>query len=211
MFQMTVGRKIGVAFAGVLLLLLVIGFVSYRGTAKLIDTSERVAHTYKVIGQLHRLWGAFLEAESSQRAYLLTHATTYLQLHRAALGDLENAEKEIKPLTSDNEKQRSNLKKLAGLLKEKRDLFEEQIAASEKDKELKALGEMLLKSKARVLLEEIRGMVTAIESEERDLLDRRDREAREAEQATYWVIGLGTGLGVLVVALGGFVLVRSIT
>ena len=33
MFQMTVGRKIGVGFAGVLVLLLVIGFVSYRGTS----------------------------------------------------------------------------------------------------------------------------------------------------------------------------------
>src|SRR6185437_15399753 len=80
-----------------------------------------------------------------------------------------------------------------------------------KDKDLVETGKAILKSDTRGVAVAIRTEIAAMEGEEKKLLETRNDDAKVAERTTYWAVGLGTGLAALIVAVGGFFLVRSIT
>src|SRR5260370_39541091 len=99
MVRMTVGRKVGAGFAVILLILLAIGVVSYRCTAKLVDTAYWVAHTHEVLNYLNKLLAALVTAETEQRGFLITGNDSYLKASEQALDDLERNFQKVRTLT----------------------------------------------------------------------------------------------------------------
>src|SRR5262245_21601637 len=116
MLRLTVGARIGLGFAVVLALLLGIGFMSYRGTSRLIETGDAVAHTHEVLAHINKLLVALDEAESSQRGFLLTGDEIYLQSHQGTVAEIERAARELRRLTADNPRQQERLDTLAPLI-----------------------------------------------------------------------------------------------
>ncbi len=81
----TVGTKIGAGFGLALVILVVIGSVSYRSTAKLTETAELVAHTLQVLDNLEVVVSDMKDAETGQRGYLITgEEKWHLEPFRAA-------------------------------------------------------------------------------------------------------------------------------
>src|SRR5947209_20224148 len=83
---MTIGKKIAGGFGLTLAILIIIGYLSYRGTTQLaetgqfvIETNQMVAHTYEVLASLEELLSLMKDAETGQRGYLLTGDLSYLQ------------------------------------------------------------------------------------------------------------------------------------
>ena len=67
-----VGMKIAAGFALALAILVAIGAVSYRSTAKLTETAEWVAHTYRVLDELAEVLAGMTNAETGTRGYVIT-------------------------------------------------------------------------------------------------------------------------------------------
>jgi methyl-accepting chemotaxis protein len=77
-----VERKIFSGFAVALLVLVVVGSLTFYSTAKLIGNDRLVAHTHQVLAQLGVTYSTVLEAETSQRGYLITGKESYLAPYR---------------------------------------------------------------------------------------------------------------------------------
>ena len=75
-------KKIAVGLVAVLVLLLGIGFISYRSTTDLIDREVRVAQTHQVRETIEHLLSLMEDLESTQRIDLLTGENQYLQSYR---------------------------------------------------------------------------------------------------------------------------------
>jgi CHASE3 domain sensor protein len=105
----TIGTKIGGGFALALAALVVIGWVSYRSTASLIETSTWVEHTHLVLENLDELLSTMKDAETGQRGFLITGEERYLEPYNTALGQSDQILKAVRDLTKDNPNQQSRL------------------------------------------------------------------------------------------------------
>src|SRR5690242_9058337 len=108
----SVGMKIGAGFALALLILIVVGAVSYASIDKLTKTNDLVTHTYRVITNLNGILQAMTDAETGQRGYLLTAKEGYLKPYQDGSSVVEGFVEEVRRLTSDNPKQQSAIKEL---------------------------------------------------------------------------------------------------
>ena len=75
----TVGTKLAAGFGFALLLLAIIGGVSYRSLVLVTETAASVAHSHQVLENLEGLISLLKDAETGQRGFLLTRQERYLE------------------------------------------------------------------------------------------------------------------------------------
>src|SRR5688572_29738136 len=110
--RFTVGVKILLGFGLALLILVIVGGVSYHNTAKLITNTDWRSHSYQVLSSLKGLVGEVVNAETGQRGYLLTGREEYLEPYRQAAKSVETKITELRTLTADNPQQQQRLEQL---------------------------------------------------------------------------------------------------
>src|SRR5580704_10682430 len=208
----TVGTKIGAGFGLALVILVVIGGVSYRSIAKLTETAELVAHTHQVLDNLEVVVSDMKDAETGQRGYLITGEERYLEPFRAALAVTNQDLKALRTLTSDNVNQQRRLDLLEPLINGKEGKFaelQETIdARRDKAKGFAAALQIVSTDKGKKVMDDIRKTADEMRSEENALLKTRSDEAQVSARDTRVTITLGTLAAVLVLALAGFVITR---
>jgi methyl-accepting chemotaxis protein len=208
MVRMTVGRKIGAAFAVVLLVLLGVALVSYRNTAQLVETARLVAHTHRMLDRVHTLLAALVDAEAGQRGFLLTGKESFLQPYEDAQEQMKQEFEGLRKLTKNPVQQRHLdtleplIKRRLALLKDTIELRKALDKARPQDKapDLKPVVDALVLGKGQGTMDEMRTVLKAMEREEAGLLTRRSEEAAATVEATSWALGLGTALALVLVA-----------
>ncbi|MEO2004895.1 MAG: HAMP domain-containing protein, partial [Candidatus Poribacteria bacterium] len=78
----SVGTKIAAGYGLALLTLVVIGFVSYQSTDRLIESSERTLHSRTVLIELNHLLYQLHFAETASRGYLIAGDTYYMKQYQ---------------------------------------------------------------------------------------------------------------------------------
>ena len=209
-----VGTKIGAGFGLALVILVVIGGVSYRSIAKLTETAELVAHTHQVLDNLEVVVSDMKDAETGQRGYLITGEERYLAPFRAALAVTNQDLKALRTLTSDNVNQQRRLDLLEPLINGKEGKFaelQETIdARRDKAKGFAAALQIVLTDKGKKVMDDIRKTADEMRSEENALLRTRSDEAEASARNTRLTIIVGTLAAVIALALAGFVITRNI-
>ena len=114
---MTIGRKIAAGFGLALVILVAIGAVSYRSTARLIETSRSVTHTHQVLERLVALLSTLQDVETGERGYLIVGREEFLEPYRAGVASVDPTLAEIRRLTSDNVRQQRRLDALEPLIR----------------------------------------------------------------------------------------------
>ena len=76
-------RKVQLAFGSAILILLVVGAVSYRSIVMSSESNRWVWHTHQVLENLQKLVSGMATVESSDRGFALTGEESYLDLYRA--------------------------------------------------------------------------------------------------------------------------------
>src|SRR6267378_5467666 len=157
---MTIGKKIGGGFGMALAILLVIGFLTYRSTTKLIETNRLVAHTYEVLADLEALLSTLKDAETGQRGFLITGDEPYLEPYHAALAKIDSIVKELRRLTSDNLNQQRRLDVLEPLISKKVEELKETIEArKQKEKGFEAALQIVRTDKGKKVMDDVRKVV----------------------------------------------------
>jgi methyl-accepting chemotaxis protein len=205
----SIGNKIASGFGLGLVVLLVVGAVSYDSTTKLSSSAEWVQHTHEVLTGLDQLLSGIKDAETGERGYVITGESRYLEPYNTARDIVDQKLNSVRGLTSDNPIQQQRLQALEPLLDSK---FTElqTVIDLRKTKGFAAASQEILTDKGKNEMDAIRKLVNAMASEETGLLDRRSAEEQDRSQRTVLTIILGCLTSFVLLGVVGVWLTRSI-
>src|SRR5277367_4831517 len=108
-------RKIQLTFGAAIVMLLIVGAISYRGMAVSDESDRWVRHTHEVIENLKDLSAAMQSADSSYRGFVITGDEISLQPYLPAIARSEEAQANIRDLTVDSSVQQLRIRSLMNL------------------------------------------------------------------------------------------------
>jgi CHASE3 domain sensor protein len=84
------GKWIAGGFGLTLLLMGLVSVTSYNNTTELIESAERVQHTYEVLNTLTDFYASMTVAESGRRGYIISGSQQELKRHQIAVNDMQS-------------------------------------------------------------------------------------------------------------------------
>jgi PAS domain S-box-containing protein len=201
-------RKIQFGFVALLTILLVVGVVSYRSLLVSAESERWVQHTHDVLEHLEGLLSATEKIETGYIEFALSGEETFLQPLRTQISLVDQEEKTLHALTTDNPYQQRRLTALAGLA-------EQTIRHGDTLIRLRRTGgpgttaEVIRKGQSDGILNELRAVTRDMENEERRLLLDRSAAAARRFRQTKAAFILGSASGLLIVLGAGWILQRD--
>lgn len=206
----TVGTKIGAGYAFALIILIVLGVVSYRNATGYITAAKQRAHAYRVIDELASVLSAMKDAETGQRGYLIVGDDRYLKPYDAALDAVDKSNQDLKALIANDADQRRQLDLLEPLLAAKFDELKDTIALR-KDKGFDAALQIVQTDKGKQVMDNIRNLIGEMTHTERASLDHWDDELNASSRTAVFTVIYGVPLACIPLAVFGFLVTRTIS
>lgn len=148
--------------------LLGISFFSLSKLNALGDYNERVDHSYQVIIQTNNLEQNLLNAETGQRAYLLTEDPAFLENYLGQLKKIPGIFLELDHLTGDNHVQQQNLDTLKEIINLQLRLLKNNLSVNLEDTMM-----MNRFHESNIYMNKIRDLISNIKNNESHLLLKR--------------------------------------
>ncbi|MBE9013338.1 CHASE3 domain-containing protein, partial [Pseudanabaenaceae cyanobacterium LEGE 13415] len=208
--RLRIGTKIGATFSIGLAIFAAIGIISYRGTRQLIETSDSVAHTYRVLNELDGVYSLIKDAENAVRGYLLRPDLQSLGPYNTARSSLDQRFNSVQQLTSDNPAQQRSLERLKPLIDERLSIMEQRLRARDTQGFQASIQTNSIPN-AIPVMKQIEGIINEMKGREQVLLDQRSNAADLAGRNTLDSILYGIPLGFALLAVLGFLLNRNIS
>ncbi len=196
-------RKIRLAFGVAIVILLVVGTISYHAMVVSSESDRWVGHTHAVIGNIQELLAAMLTVESACRGYVLSGDPSFLDDYRVGVSTTATQLATLRNLTADNLLQQRSLTLLEGLAAQKIQLAEKVIhlrATSSLDESLDAIRS----GGGKQIMDDFRAGVHQMQDEEERLLVLRDADAKRRLTQTKIALLGGIFLGLLITLVAGW-------
>jgi PAS domain S-box-containing protein len=177
------------------LILVVIGWLSYNSVLQLARTSSWVAHTQQILLHLEQIQADIRTAEAGQRGYLLTSGPEYLNSYSASVENINKNFLAVRQLTADNPTQQRRLDNVRPQLDHRLALLKQVLDLSQKGEKTDALNIIRL-GEGWQLTEAIRSVIGEMEDEERHLLERREQEQQAEVGRSLWIAIAGGTISV---------------
>ncbi len=204
-----VGTKISAGFGVTLAIFILVGAISYRSTTQLLETAEWTRHTYEVLTKIGLLAGRLRDIELTQRNYVLTVDSSYLEEHAAAQRALDQTIDEVRTLTADNPRQQARLARLEPLVRARIAIANEAIEARRAQGFDAALAQIKT-GKGKAAADDGLRVIAELEAEENTLLRERKAAAeRDAANAKATLV-YGVLAALLFAGLAGILIARNI-
>ncbi|WP_252274143.1 CHASE3 domain-containing protein [Pseudomonas subflava] len=207
--RLSIGAKLWGSFCAILLVIVVIGGISYRNTLNMQETARWVAHTHEVLAQLSRLLASVQDAETGQRGYLITGADRYLAPYTAARERIAQEMQALRQLVDDNPDQQRRLDRLEPLLTQRVQALASTIELH-RTQGFEVARRQVLTDQGMEVMREIRALVSEMSDEERRLQAIRDTAAAVSANGAQQAILIGLGLSVLIVVVAALFLTQHI-
>ncbi len=204
-----VGAKIGAGFLLAILVLLLIGLLTYRSISALVQASEWRRHSYQVLQHVERVLSLLKDAETGQRGFIITGEERYLDPYQVALREMDGEIATLRNLTSDNPGQQQRLDSLQKLEQGKLAELQETISLR-KEKGFEDARMVVASDRGKQLMDQARDVISAINQEEERLLDERTKEAATNTQRTYATIIYGIIFAVVAMFGTGWLITTNI-
>ncbi len=203
--QLSWRARINIGLALVLILLGTVGAYSLLSIRDLVGTDTWIARTQETRSMVRSVLGLLTDAESGQRAYMLTGDTTYIEPYIHAVNNVERNFIRLEQLTKGNQVQHDRLLEIVPLMAERLNLMREAI--HDRDHYNDAPVAKLLRED-RVITDSLRTALDQMDHEEAaQLVPRRSHSETNARRASILVIA-GTLLAMLI-ATGMALLLRN--
>lgn len=197
-----------VLFAAALCVVAAGSWSSRRSTAELIETGVSVGQAHQVIERLSSLLAGLVSVQTGARGFALTGEERFLEPYQAALGDIGSRLRALREATRDNSLQQSRIDTLDSLVTRHLSLQKERIRVR-REQGMDATRALILGGEGEKAMDLLRGVIAAMQAEEKALLERRQSESREAASRTARVAGAATAASLLVLS-GLFLLLRRV-
>jgi PAS domain S-box-containing protein len=196
-------RKIQLTFGIAIVMLLIVGTISYRGMAVSDESDRWVRHSHEVIENLQDLDGAMATVESSYRGFVITGDENSLQAYRAAVARSEQAETNIRNLTVDNPVQQRRIPSLVNLA-DRKVQYAENVISLRRIKGMAAASDFVSEGGGRQIMDQIQELTRSMQDEELRLLVIRNADASRRSRQFKSVLIFGTVLGLLLAIAAGW-------
>ncbi len=153
---------------------------AYWSVSKAIDSSKLQSHTREVIGGIENILSTTIDMETSQRGYVITGDTTYLETYYTAQDSVNQILTHLRDLVVDNPERGKEIETLAELINEKEQWVIEVIAARHTSFEKAQY--LMLTGEGKRVMDEIRENITYMQNKEYELLQLRNSQASERQQ-----------------------------
>lgn len=191
-----VTRANALVFGVLVVILLLVGGVTWDRTNAARSAREWSQHTYDVLETIADLNLAIRKAETGQRGFLLTGKDDYLAPYEASLGQVGFLQGELQRLTSDNPVEQERLKTLAPVLQHKLEELAQTIQLRRTDGLAAAL-HVVTTDAGRKYMREIETTLITMATDERGLLRQRLAETDSRGTWVRWLAIGGTALAIL--------------
>ena len=206
----TFGRILAVGYALAGIVLVVVAYAGWQSTNSLIANNAEVAHTHQVRRELALLVAQLVDVETGVRGYAITGDDSFLEPYEAGVSASRATFVRARTLTKDNDVQQTRMQALDPLI-DARLAEAANVINARRTGGLEA-GVAAINTKAgKVAMDRIRTAVTEMDRTEADLLDQRSKTAEASAVLAENIIVGGGSLGVILVALIGWLTVVSLT
>jgi PAS domain S-box-containing protein len=173
-------------------------FHSFRTSAQ---SSEWVSHTYQVREAINHVLASLVDAEASQRQFVLTGHKEYLDSFSASIAAIETDLDRVAALTRDNAVQEQALLRLRSLTAARLAQMRETLSLYNERGQGAALA-LIANDRGKATMDKVRAEVAAMLGEEQRLLEARRAAEQASVQQSSRVILLGAiGLLMLITVL----------
>ncbi len=211
----SIGRRLGLAFAAVIIIFLCVGWAALFTAGKLQDAEKMNIHTYLVLDRGTSMLAAMVNMETGARGFIVAGQERFLEPFTGGLAEFDKHWNEARQLTADNPTQQKRLDDMKARHLEFKTValsmieFRKAVVAGSKTMDEMVTSFGLGRDKAA--MDGFRALERDFEGAERDLLAIRT-EAADGYRSLNRNTILGGSLGALVLAiLLGIWNTRSIT
>ena len=207
--KLTTVDKINAGFAVALGVVALIGFVSYGSMKRSAATAATVADTHEVIASLNALLSHLSDAESSQRGYVITGQTEYLNRYFSADTVINRIMRQLREKRFEDPNQTTRLARLGALVARRLALIRQGInlRTSSGFEDAQA---MVASGRGRELMDSVTALAYSIERFERSQLLQRTEASRISERRAEQVVSAGGIFAFAVVLLASLLIRRDI-
>ena len=189
-------------FAGAVLLLAAIilgaALSDARSQRQVAAGWER--HTYEVLIESRDFLAAFQDAESGQRGYVLTGDAQYLELYNAGMKTAPGRLADLRFKTQDNSGQQASIARLSKVVDQRLALLRSGVSLV-RNGDREGAVELVVSGRGKVLTDEARFILAAINRAEATLLNERTAANERLSQRSDF---LAVGLLLLIIAMAMF-------
>lgn len=200
--EISLSRKIALGFTMGLLILIVIGAVSYLGVREFIRSTAIVTQAHRIMTALESTLGDIVSAESETRGFFITGSNDFFKSYQTSAGEVEQDFAQLHELVVEgnlkqglNDFERLSHERMARLKK----VVEAQQAHGPGTK-IEASGS------GKKKMDEIRRVVDEMEKIEEQLIGERDQAVQKLARHVTVVIVMGSLFAVLLAAFSTLVL-----
>jgi PAS domain S-box-containing protein len=206
--ERTFDRSILFGVIVIVTLLLGSAVLGWWNTSRLEEEAALVGHTHEVLEHTADVLRILVDAETSERGFIITGQEEYLQPYHAAKAGLENRLATLQEMTRDNARQQQRIQRLRDLATVRMSLLQKAIDLRRKG--LEEVQVLAGAGKGRAQMDAIRQVIAEMDRDERDLLQQRQVQSQRAYVLAQTGVLLTAVLGLLVFAAFCWLLHRSL-
>ena len=200
--------KFATALFAALAVLAAVGVLSYRQVLREDRDQSWVSHTHQVLENLDAVSSEMLEAETSQRGFILTGDDIYLEPYNEAIASAQSQLQELGRLVADNPSQVQSLAHLTPLISTRLAEMANAIAAR-KGHGLVGGAAAVRANTANQHMDQIRTQLDLMRQREQQLLADRLEAVSSSSRRMKYVILSGYGLALILLFAGALLILRE--
>ena len=192
--QLAISRPLLAGFGLGLALFVALSMLSNRSARELAEKDDWVRHTHEVLAGIQRVNSDLLTVQTAVRGFVISGRQDFLAPYQDARRALEDDERTLRRLTADNPRQQRRLTTLE-------DLIRQSLAYSKETLDLQRQGGFAAAAASisagggLEIMKEFAAVIEALERGEQDLLSRRQASVRAQTARTFFILSIGTFIG----------------
>ncbi len=191
MFKFSFRQQVLLGFGISIILVLLVGILSYKSINQLESDSIMVDHTQKVIRTSNNLLQMMIDAETGMRGYVATNEKVFLDPYNAALPSVHSDIELLKSLIADNPIEVTRVDSISAFANAQLSTLKQNIdTRPAQGLDYMIQHDMLLNGKHN--MDEIRGLIESIKATENQLLVVRKASSQAAATKALDIIIIGS-------------------
>ncbi|WP_214071063.1 response regulator [Mucilaginibacter sp. dw_454] len=200
MLKLSFRNQVLAGFGVSIILVFVVGFLSFNSITQLEDDTVMVDHTQKVIKTSNNLLQMLIDAETGMRGFAATAKPTFLEPYNAALPNIHTDLEDLRSLIPDNSIQVKRVEALTQLVNSQLNVLKDNIEL----RNTKGLDYMVQNSTlaaGKHNMDSIRRVLTQVEETENILLATRKASSEKASTNAIVFIAVGCAIFLVIILM----------